>query len=373
MKVCSVIAEFDPFHNGHQYLLRQARKITQADVVIVLMSGNFLQRGEPAIIDKWHRTREALLGGADLVIELPIQVSVQAAKLFAQGAIQMAGQLQSETVVFGSEHPELKFAQLAQAAKQLSFKPDAYNQSYASQLFTTLETHTGVMLHSANDILAFNYFLANQELKQPLKLIPVERLEVGHSDPLCAGMHFASAAAIRQARQQQKNTYHPYVPEQTQKDLAGKAVSWQDLWPYLKYRILTSSAAELATIYGASEGIENRLKAKVEEADSFDDFLHVVKSKRYTYTRLQRLCLAVVLNLTKSQMRDPVSIFRILGFRSMGRQYLHELSRNEVPLLSRVTPQTVPMAYQTTFMADQIYQLLMGNEQNIGKKPVILP
>ncbi|GEN94322.1 nucleotidyltransferase [Pediococcus ethanolidurans] len=370
MKVCSVIAEFDPFHNGHDYLLKQARKLTNADVLIVLMSGNFLQRGEPAIIDKWKRTREALTSQADLVIELPISVSMQAAHLFAQGAVSMAAQLKSDYLVFGSEHPKLNYNFLVDQFKDLKFDKSEYAQSFAAQLFETLAQKTGIELKTANDILAFNYFLAN---KNNMTLIPVPRMEAEHSDHSLHFEHFASASAIRQARFENQDNFMDFIPEQTKIDLEGSVVNWDNLWPYLSYRLLSISEDELRQIYGISEGIENRIKAISPQKRDFATFLKALKTKRFTYTHLQRLCLAIVLNLKKEQMLEQKSVFRILGFNKVGQQYLHYMQELNLPMISKIGKKEATGVYRTTYQVDQIYSLLTGEEQNIGRKPIILP
>lgn len=373
MTVCSVIAEFDPFHNGHAYLLNKARELTHADVLVVLMSGNFLQRGEPAIIDKWKRAKEALSSQADLVIELPINVSMQAAHLFAQGAVSMAAQLGSDYLVFGSEHPELNYNYLVEKAQNLKFEGSNHAQSFAAQLFKTLAQQTGTELKTANDILAFNYFLANQKVEtSKMKLVPVQRLESDHSDRSLNFAHFASASAIRQARFKKNKNYEIFIPEQTKRDLAGPVVSWNDLWPYLKYRVLTTSAEEIGQIYGVSEGIENRIKAIIQKTTDFTTFIQALKTKRYTYTHLQRLCLAITLNLKKGQMLNQKSVFRVLGFNPIGQQYLHQMQVLNLLVLSRIGKEESDSVYRITCQADQIYSLLTGQEQTIGRKPIIL-
>ncbi|AMV61364.1 UPF0348 protein family [Pediococcus damnosus] len=372
MKVCSVIAEFDPFHNGHQYLLDKARELTQADILVVFMSGNFLQRGEPAIVDKWKRTREALLGSANLVIELPINVSMQAAHLFAMGAVQMATLIKSDYLVFGSEHPQQDYKKMAVEAQNLKIENDSYAQSFASQLFTSLQGKTGVNLENANDILAFNYFNAAQQLKSSIKLLPIRRKEAEHDEKLLEHRHIASASAIREARLKGSLNYQKFVPEQTKMDLSREVVDWQKLWPFLKYRIITESVTDLKQIYGMSEGIEYRFKKFIKDSSDLKSFLALMKTKRYTYTHLQRLCMAIVLNLHTSQMLNQPTILRVLGFDNTGRQLLHQFAQADLPILSKIGQNKATSNYQTTLQADNVYSLISGVEQSVGRKPIIL-
>ncbi|WPC22474.1 nucleotidyltransferase [Pediococcus inopinatus] len=373
MKICSVIAEFDPFHNGHQYLLDQAKKLTHADVLVVFMSGNFLQRGEPAIVDKWKRTREALSGRADLVIELPINVSMQAAHLFAFGAVQMATLIESDYLVFGSEHPQVDYQMLAKEAQQLKLTTKSFTQNFASQLFTALREKTGVDLKSANDILAFNYFRAAQQIGTTMQLLPVMRKEAGHDELSLDFEHITSASAIRRARLEDLSNYQKFIPDQTKTDLSGTVIDWSKLWPFLKYRILTESEMTLKNIYGMSEGLEFRFKKVIHNSSDMASFLSQMKSKRYTYTHLQRLCLAIVLNLKDSQMLNQPAVLRVLGFNENGQQLLHRLAKLELPLLSKIGQNQMTINYQTTLRADNIYGLISHTEQNIGRKPIIFP
>ena len=152
MQAVGLITEYNPLHNGHRYHLRQAQQLTNADCVIVVMSGDWLQRGEPAILDKWTRAKLALENGADLVIELPVFFATQPAHLFARGGIELLSALDCTSVVFGAEHPELDFQRLATAiaARQGSFTH--YNATFATQFNAALQAATGVTLTAANDI-----------------------------------------------------------------------------------------------------------------------------------------------------------------------------------------------------------------------------
>lgn len=292
MQAVGLITEYNPLHNGHQYHLSTAKRLTGADCTVVVMSGNWLQRGEPAILDKWTRARLALTAGADLVIELPVFYATQPAHLFARGGVELLSALGCESLVFGAEHPELDFGHLTHA---LTAQPDAfkhYNATFATQFNAALKAATGVTLTAANDMLGFCYYLANQQLGAPLKLVPIKRQAADHnSATIEQASPFASGTAIREAAFKQDWTaIRPVVPAATLTALeTERRQSWADFWPYLQYQLLTVDVARSGQYDQMAEGLEYRMREMVQPATDFTDFLQRVKSKRYTYTRLQRV------------------------------------------------------------------------------------
>ena len=161
MHAVGLVTEYNPFHNGHIYHIEQAKKITNADVVVAVMSGNFTQRGEPTILDKWQRTRAALANGVDLVVELPVFMAVQPSHRFAAGALQLLNDLQVTDVVFGAEHPLWDFSKLVTAERHFNEKSfEQFNATYATQFNQQLNELTGHQLTDPNDILAFAYYKA---------------------------------------------------------------------------------------------------------------------------------------------------------------------------------------------------------------------
>ncbi|HBF74998.1 MAG TPA: nucleotidyltransferase, partial [Lactobacillus sp.] len=275
--VLGIVAEYNPFHNGHAYQLRQAKQQSQADVTVVVMSGNWMQRGEPALIDKWQRTRLALLGGVDLVIELPFQFAVQPAHLFAQGAIQLLSALGCTTLAFGAEHPDLDFETLvANQPTNASSHFKQFDETYPTLFNDYLQAQTGMNLRASNDILGFSYVAANRQLARPLEILPIQRRGSSHQekqvDPEAT---VASGAAIRSAVQSGGwPSVARMVPAETLAALQkNQQVSWNDYWPYLRYQLLSTSLADLHEVYQMSEGIEYRLKQAALTSTNFDEFL----------------------------------------------------------------------------------------------------
>ncbi|KAF0361505.1 nucleotidyltransferase family protein [Pediococcus acidilactici] len=358
MQACAVIAEFNPFHNGHQYLLKTARKTSQADVMIVIMSGNFVQRGEPALINKWERAAVALQSGADLVVEMPTEYAVAAARDFAQAGVQIAQWLRADALAFGCETPGLDF----QAQSRLldrTFSEQDYNQSFASQLFAESS------LSRSNDILGVNYAYWQLRLAPKLTLLPVERLQAGHLDQEIKGT-IASATAIRQSIQRNDAQYQQAVPDRMKKVLEWqKPVDWQAFWPFLEYRLKTTSAKELRQIRGINEGIENRILAQAAQSSSFMELMTNLKTKRYSYTSLQRKLTAILLNL---RALSPLQKTRLLAVNAQGQAYLREHDFREV-LMTKVTKADFTASYQLTKRADELYQMVAPYEW--GRTPIL--
>jgi predicted nucleotidyltransferase len=380
MKACGIIAEYNPFHNGHAYLLKAARAQSGADALVVVMSGNYVQRGEPAIVDKWHRARTALQHGADLVIELPFIVAGQPADRFAAGALQLLEALGCETLAFGVEKTANDFQTLlAKISSDLvlpQFEVD-YTKTYATQWNDFIEAQIGHRIEQPNQLLALSYALANRELKSPLKMLPIERIGVAH-DAVQSSDQFASASTIRRLLlSNQLDQAQRFVPYGLN-ELGQRWMSWSDFWPYLHYFLNVSSPDCLSSIYQMSEGLEYRFWEQNLQSTSFDDFLKRVKSKRYTYSRLRRLALYTLLQTTATEMKlDSAALqpVRVLGFSSIGQAYLHDVRKTIAPqLITRVTAELGKRdgVLGTQVRVDRLIEQVTGVEQNFHQRVLMM-
>lgn len=383
MNTCGIIAEYNPFHNGHSYQLQKAREQTQADVMIVVMSGNFLQRGEPAIIDKWQRAAAALNQGADLVVELPIHWSLQSADYFAKGGVQLLHALHCANISFGTDSAEgFDYAAFGRFITSHQEELDAaykmHNDpglSYAQKMAAILASDYpsfAVKKEQPNHILGLAYAKENALFEQPMCIYPIKRLKSKHNSTELTE-EIASATAIRQAIFSNKNI-EEVVPAKTAEELTLYQVSWGNYWPLLKYKILASSLAELGEIYQMVEGLEYRLKNKIKDAANFDEYVELVKSKRYTRTRIQRLLCYVLLNLKDKDIKNAWqdNYLHILGFTQKGQQYLQQEKKTiHWPIVSKVG-QTQEQLMSLAIQSDNIYQLAncQITEQNFGKFPI---
>ena len=377
MKSCGIIVEYNPFHNGHRYHVEMARKTTGAEVVIAVMSGNFLQRGEPAIIDKWHRANEALQNG----VELPVEWAVQSADYFAKGAVKILQTLDCDSLCFGTEEETSfdyssfgRFVQenqdrIEEAFQELSDQTYSYPQKM-TEVFRSLYPDITLDFSSPNHILGLSYAKENAKYVHPMELHPIRRKSAGYHEKIITDQRIASATAIRHALEEGKRIAG-LVPPQTEEDLSTCSLqTWESYWPYLRYRLLSSTLLELTDIYQMTEGIESRMKIAAATADSFEDFVSKVKTKRYTWTRIQRLSCYVLLNIKKQEIpvQQNKNYLRLLGFTDAGRRFLKE--KKEISIYSRIGKKEAQEA-ELLVRSDQIYQL-GGNipEQNFGRIPI---
>jgi predicted nucleotidyltransferase len=376
VQAVGMVVEYNPFHNGHRYLLHQACQKTGADVTVAVMSGNFTQRGEPTIVDKWTRTRAALENGVDLVVELPIFSAVQPAHRFAAGALAILNALQVRQVAFGAEHPDWDFTKLVTAERhfdQAEF--NQYNATYATQFNAQLKAQTGVTLREPNDILAFSYTKEVLQHHYPIQLVPIQRRGSEYHDQQIHG-RLASASAIRHAVANGKSLGKT-VPWTMAIVLNQVKVvpSWDQLFPLLRNQLIQASTTRLARTYQMAEGLENRMKEVAQQTLTFDDFIHCLKTKRYTYAHLLRMCLYVVLQISEEEMairiRHPY--IHILGFNNRGRAYLHQVKKQvSMPIFTKVSQQMRDHLYNLDYRAGKLYQNFTTVEQDLSHPPVMI-
>ncbi|MQS76496.1 nucleotidyltransferase [Companilactobacillus halodurans] len=358
-KIYGFVAEFNPFHNGHKLFIDAIKQKYHPDVLIAVMSGNFVQRGDFAILDKWKRARLAIENGVDLVVELPLASAVQPAGLFAEGSIRVLNSLDIDTLVFGTEE-KLDFDEIAQQISSIKadFKPNYQNSS--AQNLTDFYRSKGLEISKLpNQLLGLNYVL---QIKQNHFLIDTKTILRNQSD--------FSATKVR-------NCYingEPIaglVPKLTQTLMSEqKIATWEDFFPYLKYQILNSSIDELQQIYQMVEGLEYKLKKEIVDSDNFQQFIDRVKSKRYTLARLRRLMMYTLLNVKESEINNVNKnpYLRILGFNSSGQKYLNELKKNDLNLITRVGKKE-QAALDLEIRADRIYQMITKEKQDFGRIP----
>lgn len=376
MHAVGLVTEYNPFHNGHRYHLAQAKRMTNADAVVAVMSGNFTQRGEPTLLDKWQRTQAALENGVDLVVELPIFMAVQPAHRFAAGALELLAALGVDDVVFGAEHPEWDFSQLVAAEQNFAASGfSQFNATYATQFNEQLKKQTGISLIDPNDILAFGYYKAQINEKLPLKLHPIKRRGSQYHDEQIKGK-IASASAVRQAVLEHDD-FSQAVPKATANQLQQiqQVPDWNALYPMLRNQLIQTPVAQLAQIYQMAEGLEYRMKDAAQRNLTFAGFMKAVKTKRYTYAHLLRVYLYTVLQITDSQLNEHLSqpYLHVLGFSERGRKYLHAIKKTvELPLLTKIDQDLRDKLLNLDYRAGKLYQTFTPVEQDLKHAPVIV-
>jgi predicted nucleotidyltransferase len=390
MKAVGVIVEYNPFHYGHAYHIKKAKEITGAEVVIAAMSGNFLQRGEPALVSKWVRAEMALKGGVDLVFELPYSFAVQKADTFANGAVSLLAKAGCDSICFGSESGNID--DFFHTYDFLQKNQQSYNQairtfldqgnSYPKALslaFQSLELTANIVdLSLPNNILGFQYVNAVQNQQLKTKIVTIPRKSANYHDEHLSTTPITSATSIRKAlfsKDESITTIRSYVPESTyelllsyQKNFGGFH-DWNMYWPYIKFRLLQANTEELKEIYEVEEGLENRLHTLAIECESFTQFMNQLKTKRYTRTRLQRILTHILTHTKKKEMlldEEKVSYLRLLGMTELGRSYLNRLKKEcQVPIISKRSAFSHPQITIDT-KAARIYALGLSslNRQN---------
>lgn len=362
MTVNGIIAEYNPFHNGHLYQLGQSRRLTGADYTVVVMSGDFVQRGAPALCDKHTRAHMALSCGADLVLELPASYAVASAEYFAAGAVSLLDRLGVIShLCFGSECGSTEA--LNQVAAVLLAEPDDY-LSALKQLLKQGKTYPDAraealrqcrpelsgdskLLSSPNNILGIEYIKALLRQNISIRPVTIKRLGNGYHDR-SAGAPFCSALAIRQA------LFSGASPEffagQMPEEAAGLLGSWLDthapmqnerLSLPLYYKLLSESSRGFSAYLDVSPALSERILNHLGEYRGFADFCNLLKTKELTYTRISRCLLHILLNIKKEEMPSSGTPFipyaRVLGFRKSAAPLLTAISKNSsIPLITKL-------------------------------------
>lgn len=358
-KVYGFVAEFNPFHKGHQLFIEKIKQQYHPDVLIAVMSGNFVQRGDFAILDKWNRAQLAIENGVDLVVELPFAFALEPAQFFAQGAMKLLNQLEIDHLVFGTEN-QLDFLEMAQ--KIIASKSDFtqnYNQSSATNL-TNYYHSLGIDVEKLpNQLLGINYATEIIKGDYDIQVATIKRLANDYS-----------ATKIREALKE-KVSVSDLVPKLANEMLQDqKLVTWDKYFPYLKYQILSHTPQELGQVYQMVEGLEYKLKKEINSSSDFNQFIERIKSKRYTMARLRRLLMYTLINVKESDINDVYEnpYLRILGFNRVGQEYLNSLKKNNAELITRVGKKE-QVFLNLEIKVDRIFQLENKQEQNFGRIP----
>lgn len=380
MPVVGIIAEFNPFHNGHLYLLDQIKQKFPQATIVVAMSGNFLERGEPACVDKWTRAQQACLAGVDLVVELPVSYCIQPADRFALGAVKLLKELDVDYLCFGAEHADYDFINLAQQVLNVHGNFQKFNESYAAAYQRAVTEKVGYPIDQPNDLLGLAYAKACLQTKSFIKPIAIQRFGAKHHDQILrSGQKIASATAIRKAWKNSDQQVAAYLPAFCWQLLQGRSpLSWDNFWPLLRYQILAGSPAQLRTNYDLAEGLEYRLKQQLERLPvtaDFAEWLKAVKTKRYTYTHLSRVAVTILLQLSRQEVLDQFAkpYLRPLAFDLRGQKLLHTVKkRTALPLISKVGQEEVKKILPVDYKAGKIYELACKRPQDLKRHPLIM-
>ena len=356
--VLGIIAEYNPFHNGHLYQLNSSKSITNSDYSIAIISGNFTQRGDVAIVDKWTRAQMALENGIDLVIELPTVYAISSAENFASGAVKILDSLGIVNFLsFGSECNDISI--LSQVTDVLVDEPPEYKTLLSHELdkgvsFPKARERALMMylndvrrfasvLSSPNNILGIEYLKALKRQKSPMQPITIQRKDSKYNDDtIPTDSQFASATALRKlCATHHSDILQRFMPEASYNLLSsamenGNIVkSLSDFDKLIIYTLRKMTTDEIANLPDVSEGLEFAIKSAVNQCNTVSELLSIINTKRYTQTRLQRILLYAILGITKKDMqlsKTTKPYIRVLGFNDKGRELISEISKRNKKL-----------------------------------------
>lgn len=344
MKICGLITEYNPFHHGHAHHLKQARALSGADAVVAVMSGHFLQRGEPALLDKWTRAKMAVLNGVDLVVELPTFYATASAEQFAYGSVALLSKMGVDTLCFGSESGDIE--SLKAIAKIIDQPTADYRKTlevaladgqgyHAARAQAVVSALGETANFSANNILGIEYLRALNQLGSAIKAHTIQRIGADYLDS-AINTAVASATAIRRLFWRKPidwQTLSQVVPSATYQTIEDAPVytSLNDFkWLYNAAALRTGTTG-LQAIRDCNEGLENRLIDHLSNVLSLDDYVAAVATKRYTKTRIQRLIINALLGIEKTLAAsavDHLDYGRILAFNEQGKQLIKHIKAN---------------------------------------------
>ena len=354
MKTCGIICEYNPFHNGHKYQIEQAKKETNADIMIAVMSSHFTQRGEPACIDKWKRAEAAVQNGIDVVIELPYLYSTQAASQFAQGGVELLKLCDVDYISFGSECGNLEnLLEIADTPVNLNHIREIMDTGVSFPKAYSLLTSQ----MEPNDILAVCYLKAIKDTK--IKPILIQR-NTGYFDEQIQPI--ASAYAIRNALMN-----HQSISSSTpMEDIlhASSLVTMNQFYAYIRTYLTMTPSSTLSKIFLITEGIENHLKKCAETSETYEEFISNATTYRYTSSKIRRCLVQIMMQITKEdvkQLRKP-SYVRILAFNQNGRKWLHEKRKSELCIAAKFAD--IPKDWrEIEFKATQLYTSVLDEKE----------
>lgn len=348
-KILGIISEYNPFHYGHLYHINESKKLVNPDYTVAVMSGNFVERGDAAIIDKWSRAEMALNNGVDLVIELPLIYSISSAENFAMGSIKILDSLSMDTTIsFGSECGDINI--LNSIAQVLCEEPKEYLSILNHELdsgisFPKAREHALLMylndirkfanvLSEPNNILGIEYLKAIQKQKAKLRATTIARKGSNYND-LDLTDKYSSASAIRHSLLNNIDI-KPYIPESSNKILQDKISKNEIVYGLttfeqaIIYKLRTMSQEEISTLPDVTEGLENKIKKASDSCNNLADLTSIIKSKRYTMTRINRILLYALLNITKKDIEESYKVIpyiRVLGVNQKGKELLSKISK----------------------------------------------
>lgn len=347
-KKIGIVVEYNPFHNGHLYQIEKIReKFGNEALLVVVMSGDFVQRGEFSFFNKWEKTEVALKNGVDIVVELPLYYSIQNAEIFSKMATRILEYLDLDIQVFGAESNKIeKLENVIELQEEIAYKKKLMEymkqgNSYGTSQKKALEEYGLGNLVRSNNILALEYMreMKNSELRIKPYIIKREVSEYNENKVEDSREKFASASFIRSEIENYQNDdeekllkLKEFVPIETFEILKNKVLKVdvkKEIFKLFKYKFLISEREKILKIYDMTEEIYSRIFSKLKNSKNLKEFLKNMKSRNFSGKRIERLMLNVVLNIKKEVLDFEIEYVRVLGFNRKGQKYLKKLKNSE--------------------------------------------
>ena len=379
MHKIGIICEYNPLHNGHLYQIKKIKETYKDSLIIVCLSSCFMQRGEASILNKWDKTRLAIESGVDLVLELPFAFATQYQDIFAKGALTILNHLKIDTLVFGSECDDVE---LLKNLASVQLKDESYNYlvkryldlglNYPTSLSKALFDITGVKLDKPNDLLALAYIKEIIKNNYDIKPFSIRRTSDYHNSNLDSDI--VSASTIRKLLKDGVNVNN-YLPYNIYDYLSE--IDEDKYFALLKYQIINNIDC-LDKFQTVDEGIENRIIKYINMVNSKEKLILKVKSKRYTYNKINRMFTHILTNFTKEDAKNlEIEYLRVLGFNTRGKNYLNKIKKEiGIPIINKYIP-NMYKCLDIEFRVSLIYSLILKDKgddflkREYRNKPVI--
>lgn len=390
MRIAGIIVEYNPMHNGHVYHINKTKELTGCDYVVAVMSGNFNQRGIPSIVDKWTKTKMALLNGVDIVLELPCVYSLSSAEFFSSGAVSLLNSLGIiDSICFGSESGDIKL--LDNISEVLTNEPIEFKELLKNHLDTGitfpkarslalneyLESHSlwthedlEIQLNSSNNILGIEYLKSLKKYQSSIKPYTLHREGGSYNSQTINKASFSSATSIRATIKNHHSfkSIADHVPQSVLEELIrldSMNYVFADesmIYPYIKYKNAIADKNSLELLPDVSEGLHNKISSSIFNSSDYEQCINLIKSKRYAYTRISRILCQYYLGLQNYNLdamrRTPCPYARLLGFNQRGTELLKHIKNNSaVPLYSKLPKDKHPIL-EVDLLATRGYSIL---------------
>ena len=377
MRVIGIVAEYNPFHLGHLYQINKIREMYPDSIIIAIVSSCFTQRGDVSIINKWDKTNICLSNGIDMVIELPFFFATQSSDIFARGAISLLNKLNIDTLVFGTEMDNIdslkKMAEVQLNDKRYDDLVKYYlslGYNYPTSLSKAIKDKLDIEINKPNDLLALSYIKQIMLINKDIKVINIKRTNDYHSKEV--NSNIVNASLIREYLRDNKNINN-FIPSYDTSVLYN--VSINDFFLLLKYQIV-NNIDNLDEFLTVDEGIENRIRKCIRNSNNWDELVKNIKTKRYTYNKINRMFIHILTNLTKEDIKNiNIDYVRVLGFNKKGQSYLNKIKKDiDIPIVTNYK-NNISRLFDLEYRINYIYSIIVDEKlikEEISHNPIIV-